>query len=70
MAKVNTKVIKKPVVRQKVLVTQGGKAGTDEPLVTIYEEKVDSKEIAVQRVKELSKEYEDKKNICISFFSI
>ena len=67
--KQNEKVVKKEPtkIRQKILVEEGGRMGSDVPYKVIYSEFVESAPMAKQRVEELRKEYP---NNSICYFSV
>lgn len=60
-----TKVVKK--IRQKVIVTEGGRMSSETPFKVIYSEFVESASAAKERVNELRKQYPDNS---ISYFSV
>ena len=54
-------------IRQKIIVENGGKMNSDEPISVVHIEYVESAPLAKQRVQELRAEYP---NSSISYFSV
>ena len=54
-------------IRQKIIVENGGKMNSDEPISVVHIEYVESAPLAKQRVQELRVEYP---NSSISYFSV
>jgi len=55
------------LIRQKILVQEGGRMNSDVPCTTVYTEFVESAKAAKVRVEELRKEYP---NCSICYFSV
>lgn len=55
------------LIRQKIVVQEGGRMNSDIPCTTVYTEFVPSEKIAKARIEELKKEYP---NFSICYFSV